>query len=132
MGHAPHIPYTVLRMGPTTVQLSASGDSVLTMRVPFKCRIVEYRGGVEAIGGTTDPTDVDIDLENGTTDIGDPVAAVESSAIIAGGSAAGTPDSGQDDLAKDDVIHMDVDITAGTNPTVDGVWAELIVVREGQ
>ena len=130
MAYGPHIPYTVLRMGPTTVQVAASADSVLTMRVPFKCRIVEYRAGVEAIGGTTDPTDVDIDLENGTTDIGDPVAAVGSSAIVSGGSAAGTPDSGQDNLVAGDIIHMDIDITGGASPTVDGVWAELIVVRE--
>ena len=51
MGYAPHIPYTTLRMGPTVVQITASGDSILTMRVPFKCRLLEYRAGVEAVGG---------------------------------------------------------------------------------
>jgi hypothetical protein len=119
----------VFRLGPTVVQITTSGDSIVTYKVPFKCRILKMKAGVEAIGGSTDPTDVDVDLENGTVDIGDPLAAVDSSTIVSGG-VEGTPDSGQDDLAAGDIIHMDVDVTGGSSPTVDGVWAELVVVRE--
>ena len=125
-----NIPMVPLTLGPTSVQITASGDSICTLKVPFKCRIVYCTAGYEAIGGSTDPTDVDVDLENGTTDIGDPIAIWDSSAAISGGPVAMTPDSGQDDLAAGDIIHLDVDITGGSSPTVDGVWATLWVVRE--
>ena len=79
----------ILRLGPTTVQQTASAASVLVRKVPFTGVIMKVASGVEAIGGSTDPTDVDIDLENGTTDIhATLMAPVDSSAVCAAMRAA--------------------------------------------
>jgi len=105
--------------------ITASGDSIATLRVPFPCRIHQIEAGVEEID---DATDVDIDLENGTVDLCDPLPAADSSAIVAGG-VIDTPDTGAEDLAAGDILHMDVDITGGTAPTVVGCWAKVWVTR---
>jgi hypothetical protein len=118
----------VVRLGPTVVQITASGDYICTARVPWKGTILKIQAGVQAIGGTTDPTDVDVDVENGTTDICDLIAVVQSSAIIAGG-AEDTPDSGEEVVAEGDVLHLDVDVTGGSSPTVDGVYADVYIAR---
>lgn len=108
--------------------ITASGDSIVTYKVPFDCRIVKIKGGVEAID---DATDVDLDVEVGTTDLCDPIAVADSSAIVSGGVWA-TPDSGEEDLDADDVLHLDVDITGGSSPTVTGAYVEVWVVRKGE
>lgn len=108
-----------------TKLITASGDSIVTKKVPFRCRIVTIWAGVE---GIDDATAVDVDLENGTTDIGDPITVATGSAIVAGG-VEGAPDAGQEELAAGDVIHMDIDITGGTAPDINGAWATLWVQR---
>ena len=45
-------------------------------------------------------------------------------------SEAALIDEGLPVPAKGDIIHMDVDVTGGSSPTIDGVWAEIDVVRE--
>lgn len=111
------------KLGPTTVQIGASGDSICTYKVPFKCRILKIKAGAEAENATS----VTVDLENGTTDlVASPTDLISGGNLIAGGVEM-TPDSGSEGLEEGDVLHMDVDIT-GT--TVDGVWCEVVAVRE--
>lgn len=117
---APSVPLVCLRLQQTKT-ITASADSVVTKKVPFPMRILEIRAGVE---GIDDATDVDLDIENGTTDLCDPLPVADSSAIVAGG-VVDTPDSGQEDLAAGDVLHLDIDITGGSSPDVDGCWIEL-------
>lgn len=105
--------------------ITASGDDIATYKVPFPCRIVRIKAGVEEID---DATDVDIDVESGTTDLCDPLPAADSSAIVSGG-VEDDPDSGVEVLAAGAVLHMDVDITGGSTPTVEGCWGEVWVVR---
>lgn len=124
MGLASHVGDIVtFKLGPTTVQISASGDSICTYKVPFKCRILKIKSGAEAENCSA----CTVDLENGTTDlVAAPVDMISSGSLIAGGVEA-TPDSGSEALAEGDILHMDVDLT-GT--TIDGVWCEVVVVRE--
>ena len=111
-------------------QLTATTADAALFRVPFKCRIIAVYGAVAAIGGTVNPTDVDLMIENGTTDIlSAQLPAVDGSAI-ASTPPKGTLVSGQDTLAEDDVIHLDVTITGGTSPTADGVDVWIYAVRE--
>ncbi|MFQ5915377.1 MAG: hypothetical protein ACE5JS_19585 [Nitrospinota bacterium] len=111
-------------------QITATTTDALLFKVPFKCRIVKVIGAVGAIGGTVDPTDVDLMIENGTTDIlSAQIAAVDASAI-ASAPVTGTVAAGQDALAEDDVIHLDVTVTGGTSPTVDDVDVWVYAVRE--
>lgn len=106
--------------------ITASGDDIATYKVPFACRIVLIKAGVEEID---DATDVDIDVESGTTDLCDPLAVADSSAIVAGGVES-APDSGVETLAAGDILRMDVDLTGGSSPTIEGAWAEVWVIRQ--
>lgn len=112
-------------------QLTTTTASAAQWVAPFGGRIVGVRGGVQAIGGSVDPTDVDLDPEIGTVDIlSAPIPAVDSSTIAAGG-LAGTLEDTEAELTFDagDVLHLDVTITGGTSPTVDGAWCDLYYVR---
>jgi len=117
-----------MRLGPIA-QITASGDSLATVKAPCNGRIVLVKAGCHAIGGDVAPTDVDVDPEKGTTDLCNPLAAADSSAVVSGGSES-APDAGVEDFEAGDVFHLDVDITAGTNPTVTGAWAEIWYVRK--
>ena len=108
-----------------TLTITASGDSIVTKKVPFNCVIVKMYAGVE---GIDDATALSVDLENGAVDVGDPIVVATGSAIVAGG-VEGTPDSGQEALSEGDVLHMDVDITGGSSPDIDGCWVDLWVAR---
>lgn len=102
----------------------AGGADALIAKVPFKCRILRALCGSEAVTGA--PTALTMMVENGVTDIfsaeadiSDPAAPVE--ATIA---------SGQDALAEDDVLHVDITFTGGTAPKVEGAYCHLWVARE--
>ena len=102
----------------------AGGADALIAKVPFKCRMLRALCGSESVSGS--PSALTLMLENGTTDIfsaeadiSDPTAPVE--ATIA---------SGQDALAKDDVLHVDITFTGGTTPKVEGAYCHLWVARE--
>jgi len=105
--------------------ITATTASVVQHAVPFPCRIIRIQAGVEAID---DATDVDIDVENGTTDLCDLLAVADGSAIVAGG-VGDDPDVGVEDLAAGDILHLDVTITGGTSPVVTGCYARVWVQR---
>jgi hypothetical protein len=102
------------------------------LTVPFKCRIVTMMGFMEAIGGTTDFTDVDLEVQNGTTVINTTaIAIVQASAIVTGSGAVGSPDTDAlAALAENDVLHLDIDITGGSSPTGVGCGVDIWVARE--
>lgn len=127
---APNGALECIRLDPGR-QLTSTTASAAQWVAPFGGRIMGVRGGVQAIGGTVDPTDVDLDPEIGTADIlSAPIPAVDSSTIAAGG-LAGTLEDTEAELtfSAGDVLHLDVTITGGTSPTVDGVWCDIYYVR---
>ncbi len=111
-------------------QVAATLADAQIVKVPFKGRIIKVVGGVGAIGGTVDPTDVDLMIENGTTDILSALIPAVNGSAIAATPLTGAIASGEDDVAEDAVIHLDVTVTGGTSPTVDGIWVHIWIVRE--
>ena len=111
-------------------QLAATTTDAQVVKVPFKGRIIEVVGGVGAIGGTVDLTDVDLMIENGTTDILSAQIPAVNASTIAATPPTGAIAGGEDDVAEDAVIHLDVTVTGGTSPTVDGVWVHVWIVRK--
>jgi hypothetical protein len=111
-------------------QLTATTTEAQKVKVPFKGRMIKVVGGVGAIGGSVVPTDVDLMIQKGVTDLlTAPIPAVDASAIAA------TPPTGsvvaaQEALAEDDVINLDVTVTGGTSPTVNGIFVHIWLVRE--
>jgi hypothetical protein len=95
-----------------------------TRKVPFKGRIVKVLGNVDAIGGTTVHTDIDIVIKDGSTVVAT-CAAVDGSAIVSGGAIVET----NHEVDAGDVLEMEIDITGGSSPTADGVSAQLWIVR---
>ena len=118
-----------LIIGPSTVQITTTTADVATLVVPCKCRILTIYGGVHAAGGSTIMTDLDLTVENGSTDINSTALAVVNSSAVTN-TANTNPDSGQDDLAAGDVLHLDATVTGGSSPTADGAYAILWCVRE--
>lgn len=107
-------------------QITTDDTGGTTFKVPFKCRIVKAVGTVEAIGGGTPFTDVDLVIKEGSTTVCT-LAAVDSSAIVSGGGTA-APDYACD---ADDVLELEIDITGGAStPTADGINVCLYCVRE--
>lgn len=111
------------------VQKTADDTSGPTVTIPVACRIVHAVGYVEAVGGTTVATDVDLVVKNVTqsTTICT-LAAVDGSAIVAAGGTA-SPTS-NDGVNAADVIEVEIDVTGGASPTIDGVHVLLYCVRE--
>lgn len=107
-------------------QITADDTTGVTSKVPFKGRIIGALASVEAIGGSTAPTDVDIVVKDGSTTIAT-LAAVDSSAIVSGG---GLDTSINYQVDAGDVVEVEIDITGGSSPTVDGIFTQLWIVRE--
>lgn len=106
--------------------ITASGDSLVTYEVPFNCTAILVKAGVDEID---DATDVDIDVEVGTTDLTSAVMAVADSSAIVSGGVEVAPLAAAATLTAGDVLHLDVDVTGGTSPTIEGCWAEVWVTR---
>lgn len=107
-------------------QITADDTGGTTVNVPFAGRIVKAVGTVEAIGGGTPFTDVDLVVKHGSTVVAT-LAAVNSSAIVAGGGTAEPNYS----IAADEDLELEIDITGGaSSPTADGINVLLFIVRE--
>lgn len=108
-----------------STQIGTTGKAdALVAKVPFDCRIVSAECGSETVAGT--PTTVTMMLENGTTDIFSAEADIKTptSPVTASVLAA------QEKLTKGDVLHLDITISGGSTPLVDGAYCNLFVVRE--
>ena len=108
--------------------------SAATFKPGFAGRIVGISGVCGAIAGTTDPTDVDIMVEKGTTDLLQAYMAVADSEAVVSGGVVGTLTATTADLefTATDVLHLDIDITVGTGTQnyCEDVIAYVYVVRE--
>lgn len=123
--HVPLIPFRLqAKDGLTTTTQSAA-----TYEVPFDCYVHKIQGLRPVLGGTTVFTDVDIDVENGTTDLCDLLAAVDSSTVQTG--VEDDPDSATiATLADGDILHLDVTVAGGGGtPTATGAGAIVWVAR---
>lgn len=122
---APGVPVYELRFYHKT-QITGDDTTGITKKVPFSGRVIKVQGEVEAIGGTTVATDVDLVFKDGATTIGT-AAPVDSSAIVSGGSIVEvTPYK----VTAGDVIEMEIDVTGGNSPTVDGIGGSVWIARD--
>lgn len=95
--------------------------------VPFACRVRKVTAVHGINAGSTKFTDIDIDVENGTTNIISTMVLVDNSADV------DTPDEADsatlEVLAENDVLHLDVVTTGGSTPTAIGYGCTLWVER---
>lgn len=114
------------------VQQTADNTAIVNVKVPFACQVVGIEAHAEAIGGTVDPTDYDVTVMNGATDLLSARIPVVNSSTLAATPVSGTLTATEANrhLAADDVLSLDGDITGGTSPTVDGVYANVFVIRK--
>jgi len=112
----------------------ATTADATTFKPGFAGRVVGISGTCGAVGGTTAPTDIDLMVEKGTTDLLQAALAVADSSAVVSGGAVGTLTATTADLefTATDVFHLDIAGTAGTSldGTVDDCVAYLWVVRE--
>ena len=113
-------------------QITADDTGGTTFTMPFKGRLISAVGTVEAIGGTTVFTDVDLVVKNGTkSETLCTLAAVDASAIVSGGGTSGPASAGVADFEEGDVMELEIDITGGGgSPTADGITVVLYCMRE--
>lgn len=112
-------------------QQSATGASIAKSIVPCKGRVVAVSAWVDTIGGTTKPTDYDIIVEKGTTDlISAAIPAVGSSTNAGPQMGTLSTTAATVAVAAGDILHLDGTLTGGASPTVDGIHAKVYIVRE--
>ena len=112
------------------IQRTATVADVATAIVPCKGRVVAISGWVGTIGGTTDPTDVDLMVEKGTTDLHTLIPAVNSSTDAGPLMATLVTTAASLAVAAGDILHLDITVTGGTSPTIDGIGAHVFIARE--
>lgn len=100
-----------------------------TVTTPCKCRIISMTGQIGVVGGTTVYTDIDLVIKNATESVTIGTIAVWNASATTNGGPC-TPTAAYADLASGDVLEMEIDVTGGASPTVDGVAAYLWCVRE--
>lgn len=113
-----------------TAQQSADATSLTKAICPCKGTVVAVAAWVDLIGGTTKPTDYDITIEKGTTDLHTAIAAVGSSTNAGPQMGVLTTTAATLRVAAGDIFHMDTDITAGASPVVDGIHGRVWIARE--
>ena len=112
-------------------QLAADDANLIREHVPFACRVVHVTAGAEAIGGGTDFTDVDVTVMNGAVDLlASRIPVVNGSALAAPLAGTLSATAANLALAAGDVLDLDADMTGGSTPTIDGLFATVWVVRE--
>ena len=109
--------------------LTTTTADAATLDVPFDCYVHKVQALRPILGGTTVFTDIDIDVENGTTDLTDLLASVDASAVVDG--VEDDPDSATiATLTDGDILHLDVTCTGGGgSPTATGAGAIVWVSR---
>ena len=106
-------------------------DAAVKEKCPVTGRIVGILGKARALGGTPH-TDVAVEVLKGTTALlSANLPVVASSALTAGGTWGSLSTvSGALDVAVDDVLSLKlIDITGGTNPTLDGLEVIVYIAR---
>jgi len=114
----------------SAVQQTQTAADVAKAIAPCKGRVVAVSAWVDAIGGTTKPTDYDIMVEKGTTDLHTIIAAVGSSTNAGPQVGVLSTTAATVAVAAGDVFHLDGTLTGGGSPTVDGIHGRVYLVRE--
>jgi hypothetical protein len=111
--------------------VSATTADIATQVAPCKGRVVGISARTEAIGGTTVPTDVDIMVEKGTTDIlASAIAVVDSSTPQTPAMGTLTTTLADLEVADGDVFHVDATVTGGSSPTCTGIEVIVYLARQ--
>lgn len=112
-------------------QISQDTTDAALQVVPCDLQVHEIWPLCDSIGGTTVFTDVDVMIENGTTDImSAELACVDASAIVGSATTFKVPSTDALSLlSKGDVLHLDINITGGSSPTGEGIGALLVCSR---
>ena len=119
---------TLMETRQVTVDIAAAAGAFWT--APFAGTLLAVQGLINAIGGTTVFTDVDLDVKVGATSLlAAVIPIVQSSAIdkTALGLVAG---AAANSFALSDRLDLDIDITGGSSPTGDGIGVILWVVPD--
>lgn len=107
-------------------------DAAVKAFVPFPCTIRRVTGTVRAIAGDVVATDLDVQVLKNTTEIVAALPVVNGSAIARPDGTLATTDAA--DLAMDgvdDFLHLKLlNVTGGTNPTIDGLSVTVWVSRD--
>lgn len=114
------------------VQLTtaATHASQAQVRVPADGTIVAVEPIAGIIGGTTEFTDIDGMVENGTTDLfAANHALVDSSAIVMS-SAPSVETEAKKRVAAGDVLHLDLVTTGGSSPEADGFGFNVFIALD--
>ena len=124
------IPLIETRQVTADIAFSAGADVL----VPFRCRVVGIVGVCAAIGGTTEFTDVDLNVRgfDGTTGVNllsADIPVVNSSTLAEGGLAGTLQDTDAElTIEANERLQLDIDVTGGSSPTADGVGVYVYVV----
>ena len=113
-----------------TASITATTASIVTLKVPFNCRIIRIQAGVGAID---DATTVGLTVHNTPTSgsaygVSANLAVAADSAIVSGGVGV-DPDDGDEVLTEDAVLYINAAIAGGTDPVVTGLYAHVWVQR---
>lgn len=103
------------------------------VKVPCKCRVVGIVGGADAAAGDVVATDLDLTVRkyDGSTgtNLCSAIPVVDGSTKVGGGVVATLVTTEASlTLNAGDRLQLKQDVTAGTNPTFDGVWADVYCV----
>ena len=112
-------------------QQSASVAEVARAIAPCKGRVVGVAAWVERVGGGTLPTDVDVMVEKGTTDLCSAVIDCWGSSTD-NGPQMGTLSTTASEVAvaAGDIFTLDTTVTGGGSVTIESVQARVWMVRE--
>lgn len=133
MASAQPLPHVNVALVPIRLQITKALTSAATTAdvakvvVPYACRVHKVTPVHGTSGGGTPFTDLDVDVENGTTDIVTAMALVDSSADV--NTAVGPETAALGVLAAGDVLHLDAVTTGGSSPSLVGYGVDLWVSR---
>lgn len=111
---------------PKAITSATTSASVAKARVPCKGRIVGFTPLYGSSGGSTPFTDLDLDVENGTTDIFAGHAVIDSSADTTTEPTV----TGSRVVADGDILHLDAVTTGGSTPSLVGYGYMVHIARE--
>jgi len=120
----------MIKLGPAG-QVTVDDVAVIEEVIPFACEVFAIYADAKAIGGTTDPTDVDVTVKNGAVDLlAARIPVVNGSTLITAPLAGAlTTTLANLQLAAGANLNLDVDVTGGSSPTCDELHATVWAIR---
>ncbi len=112
----------------TKTQITATTADIATAIAPCKGRVVAVAAWVKT--SASKPTDLDLMIEKGTTDLHTLIPAINSSTIAGPLMGALVTVAASLAVAAGDVFHLDATVTGGSSPTCDDIYGMVWMVRE--